>query len=380
MSSDFTKAGQLVVEIKMFNPEKLLNILWNKGIEVRDVKKLDIITIRMAIDYKDYDEINDYVVKFKGMIDILSGSGLAIFLIKIKKKLSYVVGVVLFLFIIFFLSNFVWCVKISDGNIVSPYDIRKCIYGHGVKPGVLKRDINLKNVEKIIEDNNENIVWVRARIEGSALKIDFKEKITPPAGINQDTNLEDQGDIVASMDGEIIKIYTSSGTAVVNRGDFVKKGDLLIEGIQGKEEYKYNVRPEGTILAKTLIEKTADVKIGGTELERTGEIRKDIYIQLFGKKIYIKKCNKDFNDYDKIENTKSFIKEDIYYIKKEVPMKEDSDNLINKKLEEIDKEVQISLKRSEKILDKNVNKENIDDQNVRLKVTYAIEKSIGIRE
>lgn len=383
MNFDFVKSGKITVEVKMFNPERLLNLLWSEGIEVSNVKKIDIITVKMVINYMDYDEVKDYVIRFKGMIEIINANGLVVFLMKLKRKKTYAIGALLFAAIIIVLSNFVWGVKICNGNIVSPYEVRKCLYSNGIKPGTLKKNIDITKAEEIIEENNSNISWVRARVKGSVLVIDFKEKITPPKPKNKDDEDEDivEGkDVVASMDGEIIKIYTSSGTAVVHKGDYVKKGDVLIQGIEGKEEYQYNVNSRGTVIAKTLMERTSDIKLEGTELKRTGEIKKDYYINLFGKKIYLKKCDKTFKDYDKIENTSKFIKEDDYYIKKEVSIKENSDNLINREIEKIDNDVKINLKRSDVLLDKNINLVPLDDGMTRIIVTYSIERDIGVSE
>ncbi len=51
------------------------------------------------------------------------------------------------------------------------------------------------------------------------------------------------------MDGEIKRIYTTSGTAVVKEGDVVKKGDILIIPQQGIEGGEYEVDAEGEVTA-----------------------------------------------------------------------------------------------------------------------------------
>src|SRR3712207_7209706 len=59
------------------------------------------------------------------------------------------------------------------------------------------------------------------RSEGSALRITATQRQAPPNIVTDDEFC----DLVAKKDGEIARVYTSSGTAIVKNGDIVKKGD-----------------------------------------------------------------------------------------------------------------------------------------------------------
>ncbi|SJT71538.1 sporulation protein YqfD [Clostridioides difficile] len=43
-----------------------------------------------------------------------------------------------------------------------------------------KSDINVYNIEKKMEDLDSEVMWVRARIEGSTLRVIVAEKVNPP--------------------------------------------------------------------------------------------------------------------------------------------------------------------------------------------------------
>lgn len=380
MKTDLMNYGRLDVKVMLFNPERIVNILWNRGILAENIKRKDIITITMTIKYSDYDDVCEIVKELKGQVEVIDKSPFVVWMIKVKNRFSYVIGAAIFICILYFLSGFVWGVSIEDNKFLSPYEIRKCVYSLGVKPGIRKNKVNVTELEKEIEKENDNVMWVKARIEGSVLKVTVKEKVNPPkiAGVeNADGVIHP---IVAKTDGEIVKIYTSSGSAVVRRGDYVKKGDLLIEGVQGKDEYQVEVQPEGTAIAKTFEEKSAEVKVSGTELKRTGEVFKDIFVEVMGRKIYIKKCEKTFKDYDKIENKRKLITEVDYYPKKEVEISESRDNLINNKVNELQKSVQENIERSDKIVDKIINQKDLGNGNIRLNVVFIIERNIAVKE
>ena len=93
--------------------------------------------------------------------------------------------------------------------------------------------MNVRELEKKMEDLNDQIMWIRIRVEGSTLKLVIKEKVNPPS---KEKILYNQ--VVAKMDGEVKRIYTNSGNPAVVPGDIVKKGDNLILPIQGEKVLK----------------------------------------------------------------------------------------------------------------------------------------------
>ena len=168
-----------------------------------------------------------------------------------------------------------------------------------------KSQINVHEIEKKMEDLNDQIMWIRIRIEGSTLKLVIKEKVNPPS---KEKILFNQ--VVAKMDGEVKRIYTNSGNPAVVPGDIVKKGDNLILPIQGREGFEKEVKPSGTVIANTFYEKLMEIQISGEKLERSGRKNSDMYLSFFGKKIYLKKAINAFDYYDKIEEKNGFFKQD----------------------------------------------------------------------
>ena len=63
--------------------------------------------------------------------------------------------------------------------------------------------------------------------------------------------------------------------------NIVKAGDVVIEGIDGNEGGEYILPPRGIVIANTFYEKSMNVKISGTKLERSGEKDSDIYYKYF---------------------------------------------------------------------------------------------------
>ena len=261
MATGVFDSGKVVVEVNILKPERLLNILWNENINVINVKRIDVATIRVTIDYNDYNVLIDVVKRLNGKSKVIGSTGILFFIGKLKSKLFLAIGGGIFIALLLYFSTYVWSIEITTKKNVSPYELRQQLYEIGIKPGIRKNKIDVKDVVKKLEDVNSDVLWLRARIEGSTLKIFIEEKVNPP-----EVKEEKQGNLVAKMDGEVSRVYAFSGRSAVHVGDMVKAGDIVIEGINGKEEDPYEVVPEGVVMANTFYEKSMTIKVEGRKI------------------------------------------------------------------------------------------------------------------
>ena len=371
MAFNNIKKSKILVEIKIIKTERLLNIFWVKNIKLYKIKKSDVATLVLEIDYLDYYKAKEVVEELGGRINIIKSEGFVFFLGNIKKKLSLVIGGVMFLCIIYYLSTYIWAVEVDVQQNIPPFEVRKQLNSIGIKPGIAKSSIDVKEVEKKLENMSSEILWLRARIEGSTLKVVVEEKINPP----QEQSYE-YGNLVATMEGEIKRVYTFAGRAKVKSGQLVKAGDVVIEGIDGNEGGEYILPPRGIVIANTFYEKSMNVKVNGTQLERSGEKDSDIFISIFGKKIYLKKAIKDFEHYDKIEVSGKIFNKVLYYERIEKDINLSEDDAIENAVNNLEKSLLNELSRDAKIVDKLVDKEMKDDENLLVKVVFVVEQNI----
>ena len=365
------KKGKIKVEILVKDIEKILNILWLQNIAVSKVIKVNITTLRLEVDYINYGRLCEVVRSVGGKVRVLEGKGLIFLLGKMKKRYSIVIAVVVFFAIIYFLSTYIWSIDITVGKNVTPFEIREQLKELGVSPGVRKSSLDEKEIERKLESLNSEILWLRVRVEVSILKVVITEKVNPPV-----KDEDKYGNLVADMDGQIKRIYTYSGRAVVKNDDIVKKGAVVIEGIDGNEGGEYVVRPSGMVIANTFYEKEMNIKISGVEYKRSGNKDLDIYIELFGKKIYLKKSTKDFEKYDKIEKSGKIFNEVIYYERVASTIEITESEGVKSVLDTLEKSLSKDLKRDSKIIDKIVTKERIDDEYLNIKVVFVVEQNI----
>ena len=372
MNLEKLKSGKITIEISALSIEKILNALWKNNIQTSNVTRRNLTTIRCSIMYSEYKQAVNVVKKLKGKIKVIGMNGVIVFILQIKRRLSLAVGFVVFFILLYLLSNNIWAIDIETQNNLTPFEVRKELTSIGITPGIKKANINVYDIERKMEDLDDQIMWIRVRIEGSTLRVVIKEKINPPL-----TEKELPNEVLAKMDGEIKRVFTVSGNSAVVPGDIVKKGDVLILQKEGREGFEKEVKPSGAVIANTFYDKFMEVQISGEKLKRTGNKDSDIYINICNKKIYLKKAINDFEYYDKIEERKGLLNKVVYFEKKGEQINLDKDTVINECALNLQKSLEKSLSKDAKIIDKKIEEDDLGNGKIIVKITFTVEQDIA---
>jgi similar to stage IV sporulation protein len=371
------KPGTIKIEIQSLIPEKFINLLWKNNVHAKNLVRRDITTVIMEISLRDYKVIEEVAKKTGTKIKILERKGMAFFVLRLRRQGTLLGGIVLFLALLYYLSTFIWGIDIQTDKYLSPYEIRQMLYSYGVKPGIPKNKLNVYALQDRVTEDNDDIMWFRARIEGARLKISLVERVIPPDIAAPEAN--EPANIVSRVDGEIVRVFTTAGTAVVKPGDMVKHGEILVKGEQGREGSIYPVHAKGEVIAKTFYETVREVPLKGVKEQRTGKALENLYINISGKKIYIKKTLNMFPQYDKIESTRFLINRELFYEIKKKEFVLDKETVTQATIENMEKKTMESLDKSVKLIDKLIETEEVGD-NLRIRVVFVIEQDIGVAQ
>ncbi len=366
--------GKVRVSIITKRPEEILNILWKRGITATHVKRDNLYTVCLTINSKDFEELKSICEDTNSDISVVKMDKFLSFLSNFKVYITLSIGLSLSFGIIMFLSLFIWKIDIIGDQHVSPYEIRQVVSELGIHKGMLKHKIDTDLIEDQIVSNKKDVLWSKVRVQGSTLQIEIIESFKPPV-IEIDNSL---GDIVAEKDGEIIRVYTQSGTSQVKSGDVVKKGDLLIAGYQGKEGSVYETPPVGDVIAKTFLEFEEVIELEGIKSVNTKNKVEEYYVELFGKKLYFKKYKDDFKDYEVIKDDGKFLKKNIYYEVEKSNYKLNPENVKKDVVDYYTKQVKQNLKQTDSIIGIVV-KDEIIDNKLKIRISFGIEEEIGVK-
>lgn len=372
MSKDLNyKKGLLVVEIETVNLEKLINFLWRRDVKVRNLKRNSLTNCTMEIEFIDYEILLEGVKKTNSKLKVLNRKGIMFKILKLKRRRTLLVTVLIFVGVLYYLSSFIWKIEVVTENYIAPFEIRELLRSYGIEKGTYKNSFDVHRIEERIIDDNDEVMWVKARIDGSKLKVEVIERQAPPKIKEEKLT----GNIVAKRDGEIQRIFSQSGTVMVERGKIVKKGDLLIKGEQGKEGKEYDVKAEGNVFAKTFYEEKKEIPKNKVVRKKTGEKARSYYIKIGGKKVYIKNALNAFENYDKIENNKWFIGEEIYEEVLEENVEANTDLVVK----ELSNNILLNLDKFVKVLEV---KPEIKDKGDNFLITVLViaEEDISLEE
>lgn len=368
------KNGIILIEIQSLIPEKFINLMWKNDVYIKNIKKKSITTMTMEINLRDYGKIENIAKKTETRIKIIKRRGITFFIIKLKRKITLAAGVILFVVTIYYLSTFIWSIKIDSDEGLPPYIIRQQLKSYGIRPGTSKDKINVYKIEQDLMKNNDDIMWVKVRLQGSELNISAVEKKSPPNIVTDNTPCN----LVAKRDGKVLRVYTTLGTPIVKVGDEVKKGQMLVKGEQGLESSIYSVHATGYVICRTIYEDSAVVKIDNVKNSRTGKKIDNYYINLGGKKLYFKKDNNKFNKYDKIEESKFIFGRETYFEVKKVVVKGNAQAIVKDTGEKLYKNICSNLDKSIKVVDKTVTYEA--GESYKVKVQVMAEENIAVSD
>ena len=367
------------IEISGKNIYRFFEKIIKNKINIFDIKhKLNIIIFKVS--YNNYLKIIKLNTIYN--IRIINIRGIN----KVKKLFSfyYIFFCLLFLNIVFIFiySKMIFFIEIKTENkelkeiIESNYDkYELSLYKFSNSYSNLK-----KISERIKQDNNKLIEWIEIKHIGVKYEINIIEKIDLDS---KNINNTKKNDVVAEKNGLILDIY-ASGEIIKNKGDYVKKGEVIISGmIKKNDEVKNIVSAQAKVYAevwyKVIIEHPF---IFEEQVNEKGY--KNISINIFNKDIVLlSRKNKSINKEQEIiliKNSiftlKSIQKYQTNLVKKKYTKKELQNILENMAKKEIVKQ----LSKNEKILLQKTLKNTTDDVKMNIEVFFKVYENIAIEK
>ncbi len=221
------------VRIKTNRPEKILNMLTQHSIYISHIQIKDgSLEFRVLND--KIKKLNDILLKYKTESEVVEIYGTQKLAKEAKKRIVALSGAFVCLGSIFFLSSFVWSIEIYGTQGVNAAEVKYYLYEHGIKQSTAKKDIDEARIRVMLLQDFPSVADADVSLRGSSLKIALSEKGSPVFTYDKSTPC----DLVAARDATIAFIQTYNGIQMVQKGDTVHSGDVLIAGLS---EYGYEL-------------------------------------------------------------------------------------------------------------------------------------------
>ena len=238
--------SKISLNIKGKNINRFIKRLRTKKIEILSLKYKNPNEADIIIYKKDYET----VLKIKSIYDVTE---LDVFgLIKIKRKIKISKHLIILTIIAFAIFLFFTHVIFDVEVIHSNKDIRNLLLNElkaeGIKKLSFKKSYNeiSKIKEKILNKYPDKIEWLEIEENGTKYTVRVEERTI----VKEDENNTPRN-IVAGKDGVLKKVIAEKGDIVKDMNNYVKKGDMIINGeLIFNEKVTGKVKAEGKAYAE----------------------------------------------------------------------------------------------------------------------------------
>lgn len=218
-------AGTVECCVKNGAVERFFNLCKSRDIVLENIRENNGI-IYFSIKLSHFWQLRPVVKKCRVVPHICRRKGLPFLIRKHRRQAGFLAGILLACVLLAFLSGFIWNIEFYGNYGHTEETLIAFLKEMGVHTGQFKGHVDLDDLEDELRLAFDDISWVSARIDGTVLKIQIKEGLV----LTPDEEKDVPGNVVALQDGIVSSIVTRSGTAMVQAGDRVFAGDVLISG------------------------------------------------------------------------------------------------------------------------------------------------------
>lgn len=289
--------GYVNVEISGDNKERFVNLCTNNKLHIYRLEKYiekDTEIYSLCIALEEYRNIKKIAHKTHTIPKIINKVGLPFEYGRLIRRKSFVIGLLLAIFIFYICSLFIWSIEIQGKNYYTDYELLKFLENNNIKQGIMVKNVVCKDIEDIIRKEYKDIGWVSAQIKGTRLIVSIKENVKFKKNIVSKKSRH----IVAPEDGVIKSIIVKNGEPQVSVGSKVTKGQILVLGIMNIEDD-----------SKTVIKKHAICSEANIIIEYNKEYY-DRINRVYTDRIYTGKCKKKIGV---ILNNKKYLSSFTFY-------------------------------------------------------------------
>lgn len=227
-------------EIIKGDGNRLLNLCSRNKIDVWDIDYKDCVSFK--IKRNDVFKLKMFLRKSKTRLKVVKKNDYMYWYKRFLHNLSIIIGMAIAFALIVFMKQFIWDINISGNEGYTEEEISKYLENESVARGVRISKVDTKVLEIGLKEYFEEITWLDVSINGNVLYVSIKE-----ADIDTKPEIKNNNGIFSLYNGVVESIVTRGGTPKVKKGDFVNKGDLLIDNILYiTDDYEENITEEST--------------------------------------------------------------------------------------------------------------------------------------
>ena len=224
--------GYLLIRVCGNAPERFINLCSNHQIFLWDIQIHEEF-YTMKIGLSDFYRIKGFTRKTGTKVVVTERFGLPFLSVGMKKRKVFLAGIIISLGFWLLMSAHIWTIQITGNYYITEDVFMDFLTENGIVHGMKKSKVPVEDLEKAIRNEFPIVTWTSVKVDGSKLLIHIKENelLKEEDRSKEQEKADEKGfDLVAQTDGTIVSIVTRSGVPLVQEGQEVKKGDILVQG------------------------------------------------------------------------------------------------------------------------------------------------------
>lgn len=221
--------GYLHVTLTGRAKERFLNLCCKKNILIWNlVPNMEAGGFDFCISLRGFRASKELLKKTHTNLKIRKKCGLPFLLHRYRARKLFAFGIFLCILLLFGCSRYVWKIEVNGTSSLSEDMILTWLEEQGKSFGTKKSGIDCAALEAALRSDYDVVAWTSVKLEGTKLTVDIQESL--PQDDVPELPAEGAWDIVAPEEATIASIYTRVGTPMVEKGEVVSKGAVLISG------------------------------------------------------------------------------------------------------------------------------------------------------
>lgn len=256
--------------------ERFYNLLIQQGLQPYDMCRTEDGRMELTLPRRQFRKIRTARRMAGVHIAVLDKGGLPKTVQKYRKRWGLAIGAGLALIFVFLMSGFVWSIRF-EGEVQNRESLLAALREEGLFEGCWRGRVDADAVESRLMSGDLGLSFVSVVFKGSVAQVQIVyEKPKPEMLSTEPCNL------VADCDGVITYMMVKEGVPVVQAGDAVQAGELLVSGIFDSETVGIRkVHAQGQVYARTSQTLRVEMPYQTVECRRTGKIRRKFTLKIF---------------------------------------------------------------------------------------------------
>ena len=253
--------GSVLFEVQGGYPERFINLCGKCGVPLWNGRRLEG-AFQARTTAAGAKRLPELARKSGLLLAIHRRQGLPYWLERSRRRAGLLAGAAIAGAVLTLSSTMIWNIQVTGNHRFSTEEILSALQELGVHRGTFRERVDVRNVERQMMLRLEDLSWVAVNLKGSTASIRVRERVLPPEILDVTT----PSNIVSSSAGYITAMDVYEGQAVVDVGDAVAEGELLVSGIMEDGNGKNRtVRSRAKITAR--VEDTLAVTIPLTQTD-----------------------------------------------------------------------------------------------------------------